>query len=87
MMTRGKAKPPQWPEEEGYQRFGTPDATESPEKRNSEVNLTTRQQKIITPRSSISLGRAQGGSPDERPIIGRFGRPLPLPPSIIKERE
>ena len=86
MMTRGKAKPRQWPEEEGYQRFGTPDA-ESPEKRNSEVNLTTRQQKIITPRSNISLRGAQGGSPDERPIIGRFGRPLPLPPSIVKERE
>ena len=86
MMTWGKAKPRQWPKEEGYQRFGTPDA-ESPEKRNSEVNLTTRQQKIITPRSNISLGGAQGGSPDERPIIGRFGRPLPLPPSIVKERE
>ena len=67
MMTRGKAKPAQVQGDEGDGRLGRQDMEEHSEMRQlPEVNLTTQQQKIVTPRVSTPSG---GGSPDERPII------------------
>ena len=85
MMTRGKAKPAQVPGDEGDGRLGRQDLEEHSEMSQlPEVNRTTQQQKIVTPRASTPSG---GGSPDERPIMGRFGGPIPLPSSIMKERQ
>ena len=85
MMTRGKAKPAQVLGDEGDTRLGNQDIEEQSEKRKlPEVNLTTQQQKIFTSRASTPSG---GGSPDERHIKGRFGGPIPLPSSIVKERQ
>ena len=82
-MTRGKAKPAQVPGDESDGRLGRKDLEEHSEMRQlPEVNLTTQQQKIVNPRSSTPSGL---GSPDERPIMGRFGGPIPLPYSIVRK--
>ena len=87
-MTQGKAKPRQWPQEQGYQRFGTPDATESPEKRNSEVNLLHANRKL-SPIDLIFPWEVHKVGPLMRGLsLEDFGDLFPsLPPSIVKERE